>query len=91
MAKRVIIWALVGAAVGNAIASWFGPQLLNYWFRPPGVTEQDRCVMQIQAAMSELVRVQLVGMGIGLLLFLILGIFWYRRPHEPKPAAPPAR
>lgn len=88
MAKRLIIWAIVGAAIGNAIASWFGPSVLNYWFKPPGVTEADRCVMQVDAAMHELVKLQLWGIGIGLALFLILGIFWYRRPGEHKPAKP---
>lgn len=91
MAKRLIIWAIVGAAIGNAIASWFGPTVLNYWFRPPGVTDiNDRCVAQVDAAMHQLVKLQLYGVGAGLVLFLILGVFWYRRPREAKPASPPA-
>lgn len=91
MAKRLIIWSIVGLAIGNAISSWLGIRLLNYWFKPPGVTDQDRCIPQISAAMTDLVHVQLIGMAVGLVLFLVLGIFWYRRPGEPKAAAQTAR
>ena len=82
MFKRVIVWAIVGAAVGNAVSSWLGIKFLNYWFRPPGVTGLDRCVPQINAAMSNLVHAQLIGVAAGFVLFLILGLFWYRRPRS---------
>jgi hypothetical protein len=97
MAKRLLIWAVVGAAFGNLIGALLGPRVLSYWFRPPGVTDQDRCVVQIDAALNDLSKFEGVAAAIGLVLFIIIGVLWTRRrgaaANHPPPSSvnpPPA-
>jgi hypothetical protein len=77
--KRMALWAVVGAGLGDLVGMLIGGKMISYWVRPPGVTDQDRCVVEVDAALGELVKVQGAAAVVGLVLFVILGIVWGRR------------
>jgi hypothetical protein len=91
VAKRLLIWAVIGAALGNALGVVAAVQFLPYWYRPPGVSEQDRCVSQIDSALTYMAKIQGIAAAVGLLLFLVLGVLWMRgrkKAEPPNPAVP---
>ena len=79
MAKRVLLWALIGAALGDLAGVLLGGKMISYWVRPPGVTDQDRCVVEVDAALGELAKVQGVAALIGLVIFVIACLGWSRK------------
>jgi hypothetical protein len=86
VAKRLLMWAVVGAGLGDLVGVLLGGKVISYWFRPPGVTDQDRCVVQIEAALGDIAKFQGITATIGLVICVIAGIAWSRRR---SPAQPP--
>lgn len=68
MIKRIGIWSTAGIVIGFALSLWLGPQMVTWWFTPPGTTGPFTCEPQIREATNYLVRGQLiVGVTLGLL------------------------
>lgn len=63
MMKRIGTWFAVGVTLGFALSLWLGPQLVTWWFTPPGNAGPFTCETQIQNATHYLVMGQLVGAG----------------------------
>jgi hypothetical protein len=79
VAKRLLLWAVVGAALGTLVGAVSGISLITYWASPLVGAEQDRCVGQVNAALVDMARLQGISAAVGLVAFLILGIWWSRR------------
>ena len=95
--KSALVWFLVGAVVGAVVASFIVPPMLSWYNEPgsisPGGQVQTLCNLPelIRYTSSRLLRGQLIGAGVGGVLFLLLGIMVGRRRGAPAAEAlPPA-
>ena len=83
--KRLLVYMLVGAVVGVAVASFVVPPVLG-WYNEPGNIGHGNQVQTlcnvpelIRYASNRLLLGQLVGAGIGAVLFLLLALAFGRR------------
>jgi hypothetical protein len=89
---RLLVFALVGALVGVVLASLVVPPSLS-WYNEPGNISGGTSTVQTLCNVPELIQYtshrllmgQLIGAGIGAVLFAIIGAF--RGHHEPPPVA----
>jgi hypothetical protein len=78
--KTTIIFALVGALAGIAVASYVVPPALSWYTAPGGLPNgtQIQALVQIPEVIrystSKLIRAQAIGAAIGALAGLVLGI-----------------
>jgi hypothetical protein len=93
MVKRLLTWAVFGAALGNAVLAWLGMKF-EVWYATPGEKAPVSCAPQVQEAFARLAMWELVGAGAGMVAFLILGALWGRRAARKAlvegPSAKPA-
>jgi hypothetical protein len=75
--KKFIVFCVVGLAIGNFAATFFGPSLLTWWFQPP-VDTPINCTVPITWAMQRLITLQMIGSGIGLFFGLVLSFFLFK-------------
>jgi hypothetical protein len=91
--KTTLIFVLLGALLGIAIASWVVPPALAWYTSPGGLPQgaEVQAVVQISEVIrystSRLIRGQLIGAAIGAAIGLGLGIFSNVR-SRPIEAAP---
>jgi hypothetical protein len=87
LVKRLLLFILCGAVLGNAIATVFTPGYLA-WDNTPGQGQAlCNCTEVTKNTATSLIRAQLLGTGIGAGVFLILGLFLAgrRKPQRPEP------
>jgi hypothetical protein len=83
--KSVLVFMLVGALVGAVVASFVVPPWLAWYNEPgaitPGKQVETLCNLPelIRYTSARLLRGQLIGAGVGALVFLFPGIMWARR------------
>lgn len=70
--KKLSILLAAGLVLGNLLSTYFGPDLLAWWFESP-VNMAVNCTEPIKWAMKKLVLLQISGTAIG----LVLGAFIY--------------
>lgn len=94
--KTVLVSMLIGALLGVVVASLIVPPLLS-WYNDtgsiaPGKQVETLCNLPelIRYTSSRLIRGQLIGAGVGALLFLFPGLMTARRRRDTVPATPPA-
>jgi len=93
--KTVLVFMMMGAIVGAVAASFIVPPILGWYNEPgsisPGKQVETLCNLPelIRYTSSRLMRGQLIGAGIGALLFMFPGISLARR-RSAAPAAPAA-
>jgi hypothetical protein len=98
--RNLLIFVLLGAILGAVAASLIVPATLS-WYNEAGFLSQQTGQVQalvnipqlIRYATSRLIRGQLIGAGLGAVLFLVLGLLAGRRRHpaaisSPSPPAP---
>ena len=86
--KHALYFALGGAIIGIALATWLAPGMIAWYFNPPVEMGGFSCTAPIQWALRRLQAAQLWGVGVGGVLGLILfGIIQARRR---KTQAPPS-
>jgi len=94
--KTVLVSMMIGAILGTVVASLVTPRVLSWYNETGAITAgkqiQTLCNLPelIQYASKWLIRGQLIGAGIGALLFLFPGLMTARRRREAAPATPPA-
>jgi gas vesicle protein len=97
--KTVLIFVLLGALVGAAVASLIVPPTLS-WYNETGFLSQKNQAGQVQAmvnipqviqyATSRLIKGQLIGAAAGAVAFLVLGIFVASASRKRRAAVPAA-
>lgn len=85
MVKRLGIFALVGAFLGLLIASLLGPMWIAWYNTPAQGIAMCDCKTCVESAATSLLSGQLIGSGIGAVLFLILGALLSRGNKAPPP------
>ena len=78
-----------GALLGGAIASWLAPKYLK-WDNTARLGTQMMCDLPVVVSQlsAQLIHAQLIGCGIGAVVFLVLGILASRSRRVAPPAAP---
>jgi len=73
--KTVGIFAAIGAILGDALATLVAPKLLTWYNTPGGGSVQTICDIEQMSRhiFGQLIEAQLIGSGIGALLFIVLG------------------
>lgn len=93
--KTILVFMLMGAVAGAVVASFVVPPVLS-WYNEPGAISsgqmQTLCNLPelIRYTSSRLFRGQLIGAGIGALLFLFPGVATVRRRAALASASAPA-
>jgi hypothetical protein len=83
--KTLLLWVMAGAIVGAVVASFVVPPMLSWYNEPgsisPGNQVQTLCNLPelIRYTSARLIRGQLIGAGVGAVLFLLLGVMLGRR------------
>ena len=85
--KRIGVLLLIGAVVGNALATFIAPGVLTWYNTGSDANAMCNCVRVAHDTADQLIRAQLIGTGIGAVLFLILGIIISRARSSRAPAA----
>lgn len=95
MVKNVMLFLLLGAACGNAVATLIAPGFLS-WYNTPGDNlgaTQQICNLGliVKQTANSLIRAQLIGSLVGGVVFVIAGlvIARMRTVKAHPPAAPP--
>ena len=79
--KKLSILSAVGLALGNFIATYFGPTFLRWWFESP-VNMAVNCTDPIQWAMKKLIVLQTIGSIVGIVIG-ITAFFLFFKKSEP--------
>ncbi len=94
--KSILIWVLLGALLGIVAASFIVPPMLS-WYNEAGYLSkngQPAAMVNlpdvVRYTTSRLIRGQLIGGGIGAVLFFVLGLAFGGRGRKRTTAAPPA-
>ena len=93
--KTTVIFVLLGALAGIAVASLVVPPALSWYSEPGGLPKgtQIQALVEIPEVIrystSRLIRGQMVGAFIGALAGLALGIFAGRSGRRAAPPVPP--
>jgi LPXTG-motif cell wall-anchored protein len=84
MNGKRILWALaLGGAVGEILTAWLAPKYIVWYFDPP-VEMGFSCREPIVWALGRFQTTQLVGLGVGALLGLVV-LFWTRKRKASRP------
>jgi hypothetical protein len=84
--KRATIFGLVGAVVFSILTTWLGPKMIGWYVTPADQPAAMSCQAAVVGAMHRLVQTQMIGTLIGLVVGLLLGAVFRRRPEPPSPA-----
>ena len=77
--NRIVIFLLIGTALGSMLSSWLGPKAISWYFTPPINIGID-CSDAIDWALHKLLVTQSVGSAIGFLVGLALYfLFRYKK------------
>ncbi len=94
--KTVLVSMMIGAILGAVAASFVVPPLLGWYNEAGALTDgkqiQTLCNLPelIRYTSTRLIRGQLIGAGVGALLFLFPGLMTARRRRDVVPPPPPA-
>jgi hypothetical protein len=90
--KTVLTFMLGGAFLGNVVATFVAPRYIA-WNNSAPLAKQQECDLElvVRTVASEVISAQLIGSGIGAVLFLVLGILFVQaRTKKQKSTPPPA-
>ena len=83
--KRALYFALGGALLGIALATWLAPGMISWYFNPPVETGGFSCNTAISWALRRLQSAQLWGIGVGGVLGLVVyGLAQRKRHKQPE-------
>ena len=94
--KTVLVYMMVGAILGVIVASFVVPPVLAWYNEPgqisPGKPVETLCNLPdlIRYASRRLLWGQLIGAGVGAVVFLFPGVFAMQRRRRQAEAAAPA-
>ena len=87
--KTVLTFMLAGAFLGNLVATFAAPRLME-WYNSTPLASQTMCNLPqvVHDVTSQLIRAQFIGSGIGAVLFLVLGIVYVQARAKKQQQAP---
>lgn len=87
--KKLLVFALIGALVGDIAAMVIAPGMLA-WYETPGDNGAlCNCLVTVRSTTAHFVRAQAIGAGVGMAIFLLIGVFVVRgRRHHPVQPSP---
>jgi hypothetical protein len=89
--KKLLIFALVGALLGDLAAILIAPTVLAWYATPAGGGQAlCDCVLIVRGTTRDFIRSQAIGAGSGAVIFLLAGIIFWRVRAKRAAAAPPA-
>ncbi|HEX8701189.1 MAG TPA: hypothetical protein VF815_20360 [Myxococcaceae bacterium] len=88
--KTVLTFMLVGALLGNLVATFAAPLFIE-WYNSTPLAAQTMCNLPqvVRDVTSQLIRTQFIGTGIGAVVFMVLGIIFLRARAQRQKAMPP--
>jgi hypothetical protein len=92
--KTVLTFMLGGALLGNLVATLAAPRFME-WYNSTPLASQTMCNLPqvVHDVTRQLIRAQLIGSGIGLIVFLVLGVVFVqaraKKQHAPPPPVAP--
>lgn len=90
-AKRLLLFLLSGALVGDIAAMIVSPAVLVWYETPGDPGAMCNCVITVRTTSSHFIRYQLVGALAGAVLLLIIGVLLGRsRARHPPVGSPSA-
>ncbi len=88
--KRVLVLILVGAVLGDVVATLLARSLITWYWTPGSLTRsaQQLCTVDdFRNIISSLIKYQLIGALVGALVFAVAGSLALRNFRKPKPDA----
>jgi hypothetical protein len=79
--KRMTYFTLAGGLICTLIFTWIGPKTIMWWFQPPVALPID-CTNALHWAMGLLIKIQLVGLAVGMVSGIVLGFVFKRTKDE---------
>ena len=88
--KTVLTFMLAGALLGNLVATFAAPRFME-WYNSTPLASQTMCNLPqvVRDVTAQLIRAQLIGSGIGVIVFLVLGIVFVQARAKKQQATPP--
>jgi hypothetical protein len=88
--KTVLTFMLAGALLGNLVATFAAPRFME-WYNSTPLASQTMCNLPqvVRDVTAQLIRAQLIGSGIGMAVFLVLGIVFVQARAKKQQATPP--
>jgi hypothetical protein len=88
--KTVLIFMFVGSLLGNVVGA-FTNRAYQIWNNSTPLATQTQCVLPqvVDDVTAELIGAELIGSGIGMVLFLVLGIVFVQARAKKQKATPP--
>ncbi|MDF3065768.1 MAG: hypothetical protein K0R38_1369 [Polyangiaceae bacterium] len=84
--RRRGIEVAVGTLSGLVLACLFGPQLVSLQYKPLSGSATIQCGNDVTAALSELVKLQLIAGVVGGFLLLLMSFFFRRMLRKRREA-----
>jgi hypothetical protein len=86
--KHALYFALGGALIGIALATWLAPGMIAWYFNPPVEMGGFSCTAPIQWALRRLQAAQLWGVAVGgvlgLVMYGVVQVRQHRKPAQPS-------
>jgi hypothetical protein len=89
-AKRLLIFLLSGALIGDIVSMIVSPAILVWYETPGDPGAMCNCVITVRTTSSHFIRYQLIGVLAGAVLLLIIGILIRPRGRHPPPVQSPS-
>jgi hypothetical protein len=88
--KTVLTFMLGGAILGNLVATLVMPRYIA-WNNSAPLAKQQQCDLElvVRSVTSDLISAQLIGSGIGAVVFLVLGLLFIRTRAQKQKSTPP--
>ena len=89
MSKKLLLYMLAGALIGNIAAMIISPAILVWYETPGDPGALCNCVTTVRTTISQFIRGQLLGALAGAVLLLLIGVVRgksQRPPSEQSPA-----
>ncbi len=87
MKKRLLIEMLVGGVTSFLLWSFFGPNIIGWWYEPPS-KDAFSCATTVRGALGQFVQMQLImaaGGAVLLGLLMFLGRRWLNKRNGGTP------
>jgi len=94
MVKRVSMFMLLGAVLGDAVGTLVARSFIPWYWSPGEAIKNTQQLINVpdmvRSTIDAMVRDQLIGAGVGAVAFAVLGFLLFRMLDQRKAGAAPA-